>query len=81
MHNALPLVVIAAATLAFYPPPSVQQVSDSTNSTGCDASSRIAGYFEGTATSRQDGVLKVALNLRCHEGRFAGEFLRQTGRI
>ena len=81
MRNTTLFVAIAAAALVFCPAPSEQQVSDSTNSTGCDASSRIAGYFEGTATSRQDGVLKVALNLRCHEGHFAGEFITPVGKF
>ena len=81
MHNAIRLVLTLAATLVFSQPPSEQQVSDSAGSTSCNASSRTTGYFEGSATSRQDGVLKVALNLRCHEGRFAGEFVTPVGKF
>lgn len=37
------------------------------------------GYFEGTATSQQSGKLDVSLNLRCDNGRYAGELVTPVG--
>src|ERR1022692_691335 len=37
------------------------------------------GYFEGIATSQQAGKLDVSLNLRCDNGRYAGELVTPAG--
>jgi hypothetical protein len=37
------------------------------------------GYFQGTATSRQDGKLEVSLNLRCVKGEYDGELVTPVG--
>jgi hypothetical protein len=37
------------------------------------------GYFEGIATSQQAGKLDVSLNLRCDDGRYAGELVTPAG--
>jgi len=37
------------------------------------------GYFQGIATSQQAGKLDVSLNLRCDNGRYAGELVTPAG--
>lgn len=46
--------------------------------TGCKANDP-AGYFEGTATSQQEGKLDVSLNLGCDSGRYVGELVTPVG--
>ena len=38
-----------------------------------------AGYYEGTAQSKQAGTLKVSVNLRCQNGNYAGELATPVG--
>jgi hypothetical protein len=38
-----------------------------------------SGYFEGSATSQQAGKLDVSLNLRCDNGRYAGDLVTPVG--
>jgi hypothetical protein len=38
-----------------------------------------AGYYEGTATSKEDGKMDVALNLRCPGGKYEGEMVTPLG--
>src|SRR5271169_3325869 len=46
--------------------------------TGCKPNDP-AGYFEGTATSQQEGKLDVSLNLRCDNGHYAGDLVTLVG--
>ena len=46
---------------------------------GADCTGAPTGYFEGTATSREAGALQVQLNLRCENGRYAGELTTPVG--
>ncbi len=59
---------------------SPQQVSpEATSKDSCEP--EISGFFEGTATSRQDGALKVSLNLSCRGVNYSGDFMTPVGKF
>ncbi len=68
--NACRLSSVALALVGWF--------ASSQAQTGCKPSDP-AGYFEGTATSQQEGKLDVSLNLRCDSGRYAGELVTLVG--
>jgi len=64
-------VAIIAVWLAFVP----QVIAAQTDCRAEDPS----GYFEGSATTPEEGKLDLALNLRCADGRYSGALLTSIG--
>jgi hypothetical protein len=54
---------------------------DPTNEATAACAPDASGYFEGSATSKEAGVLKVSLNLACEDGKYRGELVTPVGRF
>src|SRR4051812_39938046 len=67
------LTTLAGITWVVGPAPATAQI------VGDCESLDPAGYFTGVATSQQSGRLDVSLNLRCSNGRYAGELATPMG--
>lgn len=79
MRNLIVVLVIGMAVFGSTLTPA--QIPHATGPTSCGAAKQITGYFEGTATSRQVGILNVVLNLSCDDGHYTGELTTPVGKF